>query len=164
MEGRILRINTAPQGGLPKRPVDDARIEALGIVGDAQKHPEFHGGPRQALLLIASELIDSLAAEGFGVYYGALGENITTAGLDHREWRAGQRYRLGGDVVVEFTKPRQPCHQLDPYGPGIQRHLYDLQVKRGDPSSPHWAAGGFYCSVITPGSIRTGDTISLLPA
>lgn len=159
---RILRINTSP-GGVPKSPVEEARVEELGIVGDVQRNRKYHGGPRQALLLIASEVIDGLAAKGFPVYYGALGENITTAGLDQREWRAGQRYRLGEEVVIEFTKLRQPCSQLDPFGPGIQKELYDQRAKQGDPASACWAAGGFYCAIVRPGTVRVGDTISLLP-
>jgi MOSC domain-containing protein YiiM len=160
---RILQINTSP-GGLPKTPVEEARVEAEGITTDVQRNRKYHGGPRQALLLIASEMIDALAADGFGVFYGALGENITTAGLDHRAWRSGQRYRLGAEVVIEFTKLRQPCQQLNPYGAGIQKRLHDQRAKDGDPGSACWAAGGFYCSILTPGTIRPGDAITLLPA
>lgn len=91
-------------------------VVPLGIEGDACAHPNIHGGPRQALLLVASEVVDKLAAEGYPVFYGALGENLTTAGFDHRTWRAGQRYRLGSEVIIELTKPRGPCRSLDVYG------------------------------------------------
>ncbi len=140
-------------------------VRSLGIEGDHQAHPEFHGGPKQALLLIASEAIDQLKEEGFPVFYGALGENITTRGLDHREFRVGQQFRIGSQVWIELTKIRQPCHQLNVYGEGkIQRALYDKQVKAGDPSSPHWAMGGVYASVMNPGMIFPGDTITLVGA
>jgi hypothetical protein len=38
----------------------------------------LHGGPGKALLLLASEVIDALCAEGWPLFYGALGENLTT--------------------------------------------------------------------------------------
>ena len=139
------------------------QVDTLGLAGDVQKHPEFHGGPNQALLLICAEVIDQLKAEGFPVYYGALGENITTRGLDHRELYSGQQFRIGPQVWIELTKLRTPCHQLDVYGTGtIQKRIYDKVVKAGDNSSPRWAMAGFYASVVKPGRIHPGDRITLV--
>ena len=45
---------------------------------------------------------------------------------------------------------------------GIQKAVYDAQVKAGDPSSPRWALAGFYASVVQTGIVRRGDPISLL--
>lgn len=59
---------------------------------------------------------------------------------------------------------RGPCSALDPYGPGIQKAVYDAQVKAGDASSPRWALSGFYASVLVAGTIRPGDAIQLLEA
>src|ERR1039458_5718015 len=53
MQGTIIQINVS-QGGLPKRPIAQARIGAIGLEGDAQAHPQIHGGPRKAVLLIAN--------------------------------------------------------------------------------------------------------------
>ena len=159
-----MQINVS-RGGVPKLPVPMGNVKTLGIEGDHQAHPEFHGGPRQALLLICAEAVDQLKEEGFPVFYGALGENITTRGLDRRELRIGQQFRIGSQVWIELTKIRQPCQQLSVYGEGkIQNALYDKQVKEGDPSSPHWAMGGVYASVITPGMFFPGDTITLVGA
>ena len=158
----ILQINIS-RGGLPKRSIPAADVTSLGITGDVQRHPEFHGGPTRALLLITSEGIEELIAQGFSLYYGAMGENLTTRGLDRRTLRSGQRFRAGG-VLLELTTMRPPCSQLDPYGPGIQKAVYDEQVHAGDPSSPRWALSGFYASVLLPGSIRPGDSIEFLEA
>jgi MOSC domain-containing protein YiiM len=136
-------------------------VGPLGIEGDAQAHPQIHGGPRQALLVITSEGIDDLVTLGFPLYYGALGENITTAGLDRRFFRVGQRWRVGS-IVIEFTKIRQPCTQLDVYGPGIQRAVYDAAINAGDALSPRWGLSGFYASVVQTGTIRPGDPMVLL--
>lgn len=132
-----------------------------GVAGDGHAHPAIHGGPVKAVLLITSEGIDELKAEGFPLYAGALGENITTAGLDRRTVRLGQRYRLG-EVIIEITKMRQPCDQLNPYGEGIHKAVFDGEVKAGNIASPRWGLAGFYASVIQPGTLRPGDTITLL--
>jgi Uncharacterized protein conserved in bacteria len=160
MAGRVLQLNVS-RGGVPKRPIPEGFVTPLGIEGDAVAHPQFHGGPQKALLLLASEVVDQLAAEGFPVYYGALGENVTTQGVDHRQFRSGQRYRIG-DVIIELTRPRIPCSALNVYGPGIQEAIYDRAVKEGDTTSPHWGMSGFYAAVVQPGMIRVGDPIQLL--
>jgi MOSC domain-containing protein YiiM len=139
----------------------EAEVTPLGIAGDVQAHPEFHGGSEQAVLVITAEGIDELKAQGFPLFYGALGENLTTRGIDRRELRIGQRYRVG-DVVIELTKLREPCNQLSVYGPGIQQALYDRQIQAGDAASPRWGLGGFYARVIRTGAIRVGAPIQLL--
>ncbi len=158
MTGSVLQINVS-RGGLPKYAIAEGRMTTLGIDGDSHAHPDIHGGSRQAVLMIAAEGIDELAALGFPVYPGALGENITTLGLDRRQWRLGQRWRIGADAVLEFTKVRGPCNTLLRYGTGIHAAIYDALVKAGDPSSARWGLSGFYASVITPGVIRTGDPV-----
>jgi MOSC domain-containing protein YiiM len=160
--GSVVQINIS-RGGVPKLPIPEGNVRVLGLEGDHHAHPQFHGGPRQALLLICAEVIDRLKDEGFPLYYGALGENITTRGLDHRELRVGQQFRIGPEVWIELTKPRAPCKQLDVYGAvAIQKALYDKQVKAGDPTAPHWGMSGLYASIVRPGSIRVGDTITLV--
>ena len=158
MSATVLQINVS-RGGVPKLPVAEAHLDAAGLAGDGHAHPRFHGGPRQAVLLIAEEAIDELKALGFAVHPGALGENITTRGLDCRAWRIGQRWRIGASVVVEFTKVRVPCKTLLAYGTGIHAAIYDEQVKAGDPSSPKWCLSGMYASVKAPGVIRPGDSV-----
>jgi MOSC domain-containing protein YiiM len=160
MTGSILQINISP-GGIPKRPIPEATVTVEGIRGDSWAHPQFHGGRNQALLLITSEGIAELSAQGFPLYPGALGENLTTSGLDRRQMRAGQRYRAG-EVIFELTKLRVPCDTLSVYGRGIQQAVYDSQVKAGDPSTPRWGLGGFYARVVTPGVIRPHDLITLV--
>lgn len=160
MTGRIVQLSVS-RGGVPKHAIAEARAGRLGLEGDHQAHPQFHGGPRQALLLICSEALEDLRGAGFPVFPGALGENLTTLGLDRRQMRLGQRYRAG-EVILELTKMREPCKQLRPYGPGIQAAVYDARVKQGDPSTPVWGMAGFYAAVLEPGVLRPGDPISLL--
>ncbi len=164
MSGRIVQVSVS-QGGIPKRAVGEALCEARGLSGDIWAHPGVHGGPQQAVLLIAGEAIEQLAERGFAVYPGALGENLTTEGLDRRNWRAGQQYRVGG-AIIEFTKLREPCATLNVFGrdrDGIpmQKAIYDSAVKLGDISSDLWAMSGFYARVLKHGVVRPGDGITL---
>jgi MOSC domain-containing protein YiiM len=159
LTGAIVQISFS-RGGLPKRPVPEAVLTPLGLEGDAHAHPEIHGGPRQALLLMTAETINELAALGYPVYYGAMGENLTTRGIERRLLRAGQRFRTGS-AVIELTRIRVPCSQLSVFGPGIQREIYDDQVKAGDIAAPRWAKSGFYAAVVIPGLIRVGDEVAL---
>ena len=159
MTGTILQINISP-GGIPKRPIPEATVTIEGVRGDSWAHPDIHGGPNQALLIITSEGLDELAAQGFGVYSGALGENLTTRGLDRRQLRVGQRFRAG-DVMFELTKRRAPCATLNVY-PGIQKAIFDEKMKAHDPSSPFWGLSGMYARILKPGTIRQHDIISLV--
>jgi MOSC domain-containing protein YiiM len=155
----VVQISVSP-GGVPKRPIPDGIITPLGIAGDGHAHPQIHGGPRKAILIITSEGLEELKQQGFALYHGALGENLTTRGLDRRSVRAGQRYRIG-EIVIEITKVRAPCETLNAY-PGIQQAIYDQEVKAGNPASPRWGLSGFYASVLQTGTIHPGDPIQLV--
>lgn len=136
-------------------------ITPLGIEGDLHAHPSIHGGPRKAILLIASEVVDQLTARGYPVFYGALGENLTTRGIDVRDLRIGDQLRAGR-ALLEITQPRGPCSALYIYGESLKDEVYDARVKALDPDSPHWGMSGFYSRVLTPGPVETGDTIEVV--
>ena len=160
MTGSLLQINVSP-GGIPKRPIPSGVLTPLGLEGDSHAHPAIHGGPRKAILLIASEAIDELIARGYPLFYGALGENFTTRGIDVRQLRLGQILRVGV-TSIEITQCRGPCSTLDVYGPLLQREIYDARVKAGDPASPRWGMSGFYASVVEPGPVFPGDVIEVV--
>src|SRR5947209_4074560 len=121
MAGTIIQLNTSP-GGLPKRSISAGFVGALGVEGDIHAHPQIHGGTRKAILIIASEVIEELQKRGYPIYYGALGENLTTRGLDIHDLRLGDQLRAGG-AMLEVTIPRGPCLQLDVYGPSIKNEI-----------------------------------------
>ncbi len=160
MTGSIIQVNISP-GGIPKRPIAEAKVTAEGIAGDRWAHPDIHGGPNQALLLITAEGIAELVAQGYPLFHGALGENLTIQGIDRREMRVGQRYRAG-EVLIELTKLRGPCTTLDVYGPEIKQAVYDRRVKAGDATTPLWGLSGFYARVLKAGTIRPQDIIALV--
>lgn len=162
MTATIIQISRS-RGGVPKRAIAEGILTVTGIEGDSCAHPEFHGGPKQAVLLIAFESLEELKALGYPLFPGALGENLTTSGLDRRQIRVGQRFHVG-EAVVEITKVRVPCATLNRYnGDGriIQKAVYDERVKAGDPSTAVWGMAGFYASVVKPGLIRANDIITL---
>ncbi|HUK36636.1 MAG TPA: MOSC domain-containing protein [Vicinamibacterales bacterium] len=156
----VMQVSTSG-GGVPKRAVAEARLQADGLVGDGWDHPNIHGGRKQAALVVTVEGIEELTALGFLLYPGALGENLTTRGLDRRTIRIGQRYRAG-EAVLEITKIRCPCSTLDVYGRSIQAAMYDARTQAGDPRSPTWGLSGFYAAVVEPGIVRAGEPIELI--
>jgi len=156
----IIQVNVS-RGGIPKRAVPEAIITTLGLEGDCCAHPQFHGGPDQRVLIIASEAIDHLATLGFPVFYGALGENLTVRGVPLESLRAGQTWRAG-DAILELTKIRVPCRALDVYGPTLRNEIFDTRVKQGDATSPLWARSGFYALVRRPGRVSPGAPFELL--
>jgi MOSC domain-containing protein YiiM len=160
MQGTIIQISISP-GGPPKRPIPAGLIAPLGIEGDAHAHPQFHGGPRQAILLIAAEVVEELQQRGYPVSFGSLGENLTTRAIDVRDLRIGDRLRAGG-ALLEITKPREPCSALDIYGPSIKKEIYDPRVKANDHTSPHWGMSGFYLRVVEAGPACPGDIIAVV--
>jgi MOSC domain-containing protein YiiM len=159
VNGEIVQVSVSP-GGIPKRAIPSADVTESGVAGDSWRYP-FHGGRRQAILLVTIEGIDELSSLGFPLFPGAIGENLTTRGLDRRAARVGQQYRAG-TAVLAITKVRLPCSTLNVYGAGIQAAMYDVRTQAGDFSSATWGLSGFYAAVVEPGIVRTGDPIVLL--
>ena len=160
MTGAVLQVSISP-GGVPNHAIGCGDATVGGIAGDGWRHPQFHGIPRRAILLITAEGLDEIEAMGFSVYPGALGENLTTRGLDRRALRIGQRFRCG-TATIQLTELRFPCGTLSVYGKGIQAAIYDARATKGDPSSDVWGLSGFYASVVESGILRSGDPITLL--
>lgn len=159
--GIVVQVSRSA-GGVPKFPVaGPVMLTASGVEGDIQRNVVLHGGPGKAVLMISAAVLADLAAAGFPVYPGALGENLTVRGLDPRLWRAGQRWRVGG-AVIELTTLREPCANLFRYGRYIGEELYDAQCRAGNTASPRWAGGGFYARVLEEGFISAGAEIEVI--
>jgi MOSC domain-containing protein YiiM len=161
MNGAVVQVSRS-NGGIPKYAVEGpVMLTSEGLEGDFHRDLRHHGGPDKAVLMISAEVLESLKHDGFPVFHGGLGENLTVRGLDVTRWRAGQRYRVGEDAVIELTKLRTPCSNLDVYGEAIKPRLYDRQCRAGDPDTPVWARGGFYARVIKPGLVIAGAPVEL---
>lgn len=104
-------------------------VAGVGVAGDChagktvQHLSRVRRDPSQPNLrqvhLIHAELYDELAAAGFEVGAGQLGENITTRGLDLLGLARGTRLRIGKSVVIEVTGLRNPCVQIDRFRSGL---------------------------------------------
>ena len=115
MQGIIVQVSYLRWGPPETCRFREASLLLWASRATVHAHPGIHGGPRKAILLVAAEVIDELTARGYPLFYGALGENLTTRGIDLRRLRIGDRLRAGG-ALLEITQPRGPCSALDVYG------------------------------------------------
>lgn len=109
-------------------------VEGLGVEGDAHAgklvmhRSRISQNPRPANLrqvhLIHSELFDELAAQGFTVRPGDLGENITTRGIDLLALPTGTKLAIG-TAEIEITGLRNPCRQLNDFQSGLTAAVLD---------------------------------------
>jgi MOSC domain-containing protein YiiM len=153
-----------------KVPRDAIRLLAgLGVEGDAHagvtvKHrSRVARDPTQPNLrqvhLIHAELHEELRAKGFEIAPAAMGENITTRGLDLLGLPRGTRLRIGA-ALVEVTGLRNPCRQLDAYRPGLMAATLDR-----DAAGNVIRKAGVMGVVLEGGEVRPGDAIRVeLPA
>lgn len=149
-EGRVVSLNVSP-GGVPKLPVPAARVTQLGMEGDRQAHPDIHGGPERALCLFSADVIAGLQAEGHPIAPGTAGENVTIAGLDWALVQPGTRWRLGGEVEIEVTRPTTPCKT-------IRGSFRDGEFNRIH-HALHPGESRVYARVLREGTVRVGDPV-----
>jgi MOSC domain-containing protein YiiM len=145
-------------------------VAGLGVEGDAHlgetvKHrSRVRKDPLAPNLrqvhLLHEELFAELRGHGFDVAPGAIGENVTTRGIDLLALPAGTRLRLGADAVVEITGLRNPCSQLDDFQPGLM-----AAVLGRDTAGRLVRKSGVMSIVLAGGDVRPGDVIAVeLPA
>ena len=150
---RIFQLNISP-GGVPKLPLREAHCSTLGLAGDGHAHPKIHGGPERALCLFSVEVISALQAEGHPIWPGGAGENVTIAGADWPSLAVGQRFALGSEVIIELTRPTEPCKQIAP-------NFLEKQFRRIDHAkNPGWSR--WYAKVEHEGMLRVGAPIRRL--
>ena len=139
-------------------------LAGIGVEGDAHSGAQVQHLSRIArdaeqpnlrqVHLIHAELHDELAAGGFDVSPGQMGENVTTRGIDLLGLPAGARLRLGGEAVVEVTGLRNPCKQLDGIQPGLMAATLDR-----DDAGELVRKAGVMGVVVAGGEVRPGDAI-----
>ena len=152
MSGTIHQLNVS-QGGVPKLPVEVGEVSKTGLAGDRCAKSGIHGGPTQALSLLALEVIEKLAREGHPIAPGSTGENVTIRGLDWSQLEPGTRLRLGADLLVEITSYAAPCKTIAPsFSDGNVSRLNQLTAP---------GQSRLYAEVIREGVIRSGDPVSV---
>jgi MOSC domain-containing protein len=139
-------------------------LTGLGVEGDGrlgvtvQHRSRIAKDPTQPNLrqvhLMHEELLDELNAAGFRVGPGALGENITTRGINLLALSRGARLHIGNAAIVEVTGLRDPCRQLNDYRPGLM-----AAVLGRDENGNLIRKAGIMGIVLSTGDVRAGDSI-----
>lgn len=169
--GNVVSVSARNGFGLGKTPLASIMLIAgEGVEGDYHRGVKVRHrhrvkqNPDQPNLrqvhLIHAELFDELAAKGFAVAPGDLGENITTGGIDLLALAEGSVLTFPSGATVEITGLRNPCSQIDGHTPGLMNATLD---RAGDGSLIRKA--GVMGVVLTGGEIRAGDAVAVtLPA
>ena len=144
----------AIETGIFKKPVNHAIF--LGeedVEKDTVIDRRYHGGIDQAVYAYSKnhykywkELYPNLDWN-----YGMFGENLTILNLEETEIQVGNIYKLG-EVLLEVTKPRQPCMKLGLVF-GTQNFLKQF-----------WNStkSGIYFKVLQTGNVAVNDELLLI--
>jgi MOSC domain-containing protein YiiM len=161
---RVLSVNVGVPRTVdtPRRTVTTAiwkspvthRVLTRGdhLEGDVQADRKNHGGPHKAVYAYATEDI-AFWQEHLGrtLGPGAMGENLTTVGIDVNEALIGERWAIGS-TILEVSEPRSPC--------------YRLGLRHNDPTLPRAFVAaerpGTYLRIVRQGDIGAGDGIEIL--
>lgn len=124
-----------------------------GLVGDTIGNQKVHGGDDQAVYAYAREDLDAWEARlDRSLTNGMFGENLTTSGVDVTQARIGERWHIGTDgLVLEVSAPRTPCRTFSAF----------LDLDGWIKTFTAAAKPGAYLRVISPGTVRAGDAISI---
>jgi MOSC domain-containing protein YiiM len=165
---RVVAVHASPLHKFSKQPAQRIHLLAgLGVEGDAHcgvtvKHrSRVAKDPTQPNLrqvhLMHAELFDELAAQGFDVAPGELGENITTRGLAVLDLPVGTELRLGAAAVVRITGLRNPCVQIDRFSKGLMAAVLDRT-----PDGALMRKAGVMGVVLRGGYVAPGDAIEVM--
>jgi len=163
----VIAVSRSKAHTFSKINVPTIRLVAnLGVEGDAhlgktvqhlsatRKNPDAPN--LRQVHLIHEELFDELRAAGFDVRPGAIGENVTTRGLDLLALPTGALLHFGADAVIEITGLRSPCRQIDAYQTGLT-----AAVLGRDPEGRVVRKAGIMAIVIRGGDVKAGDAIAV---
>jgi MOSC domain-containing protein YiiM len=140
--GKLVAVCVS-SGGIPKHSLAAVQITASGLQGDGHAHAK-HNHPKRAVSLFDLEILTQLQKEGFPLFPGAIGENLTVAGLAVQSLPHGTILEIG-EVQLRLEEPRKPCYVLDAINPCLK----DVIVGRC----------GYMASVVRGGMIEQGMEI-----
>jgi MOSC domain-containing protein YiiM len=163
----IVAVSTKAGHGVDKVNRPSVRLVAgEGVEGDAHRGVTVRHRSRVArdpaqpnlrqVHLLHAELLDELAAAGFDVAPGRMGENVTTRGVDLLDLPEGTRLRLGPDAVVELTGLRNPCDQLERLQEGLKGAVLDR-----DADGTLVRKAGVMGVVLCSGEVKPGDELAV---
>ena len=139
----VLSVNVSA-GGIPKLPVDRCHVSLEGLEGDGHNHDK-HINHERAISLFDKEILDQLTSEGYDLFPGAIGENITVIDLGVQSLSPGDCLSFSGGLVIELVEERRPCFVLDPLGVTLKKDIV--------------GRCGYLAKVIVEHEISPGETI-----
>lgn len=137
--------------GLPKKPIDSAKIDWRGIDGDVQSSRAHHGRPWQALCIWSTDAIESLCAKGHPIAPGFAGDNITVSGIPADAFRPGAHFRIGTTRGF-FSAYTIPCSKNNQWFEN--KNIMAMSHTTG-------CLSRIYAMVTHTGNICVGDTFEL---
>ncbi len=142
-------------------------LKGLGVEGDAHqgktvKHrSRVAKDPTQPNLrqvhLMHAELFQELAEKDFLVTPGAMGENITTKGIDLLRLPKYTILKIGAKAKIQITGLRNPCSQLESIKSGLMNAVLDK-----DEHGNLIRKAGVMGIVLTGGEVFIGDPIMVV--
>jgi MOSC domain-containing protein YiiM len=153
MAGFVEGIFLAPEAGAEMKGAEvTTTIEGCGLEDDRYCAGTGHWsrfGRVCEVTFIAAEDLDDIEREiGVGVKNGEHRRNVVTRGINLKDLRRGEQFRVG-EVVFEYRGPRSVCRYIERLTePGM------TQALKG--------RGGICAKVIGNGTVRVGDEIELL--
>ena len=160
--GRVRRVMSA----IRKEPLSTLKAPTpvfcgvLGLEGDEQVDLTVHGGQDKALYAYPQEHYDfwrqaletKESKNSMFSSPGALGENLATRGLNEKDVYLGDLWEIG-EVTLQVTQPREPCFKFN----AVTGDKY-ASKKMADSGFSGW-----YLAVITPGVLKAGDSVRVVP-
>lgn len=128
------------------------QVTELGLVGDEQQYV-LHGGVDKALHVYCesnyAKWNDLVPDRDQQFIVGGFGENLSFSGVNEGNVCIGDKFRLGAEVLVQVSEPRQPCYKLNHrFGhTKMSRLVQDTGM------------AGWYFRVLEPGFIQEGDEL-----
>lgn len=130
----------------------------VGFLGcDGDEHAFIsHGGPDKALMHYPSQHYtlwkSEIPVNAHLFAPGAFGENLVGNTLDEHAVCIGDIYRLGEEILIQISEPRQPCYKLN-----HRFELKDMSLR-----SQNLNRTGWYCRVLKQGWLREGNGMMLV--
>ena len=139
----VVAVCISEQKGTQKHEVPEIQLKIdHGIVGDAHA-----GNWHRQVSLLAQESVEKMKAVFPDIPVGAFAENILTEGLTLFTLPVGTRLRVG-EVLLKVTQIGKECHAHC----AIRQQVGDCVMPRE----------GIFTIVLEEGTIRAGDTITVL--
>ncbi len=140
--------------GIYKTPTDTSIfLDVKDVLNDDVVDRKHHGGILQAVYAYSFKHYDFWKKQypKLEWNYGMFGENLTIDDLEETKIHVGDTFKVG-EVILEVTKPRQPCYKL-----GVK--FQDNQLVR-----KFWNTTmcGVYFKVLQKGNVKEGDVFKQL--